>query len=307
MMNLREWALPLYTVLIQLAIGALLGLWVIKSLATAKIGAAEIRRIIKRPVLVILLTIVVAMVGAHFHLSRPFQSYLAVLNLGSSWLSREILFTFLLFVSVGALAALQSFGSPHPRLEGWLGWVAIGFGLASIFCMSEIYNLPAQAAWNSRLTTLSFYATTVLVGLMALIALLVMDFSFSQAQDGEASKARAQIVQSSIVWFTIIAVVMAVFVLLLNLDQVLTLQAGNEYARTSLQLLLGLYGPLFVARLAAVVAGAGSLVFAIWELRRKMKSITELIMPVYFAFLLGLIAEILGRFLFYATHIRQGI
>lgn len=307
MMNLREWALPLYTILVQLATGALIGLWIIRTVAAPRVGSAEIRRIVKRPVLVILLTIVVAMVGAHFHLSRPFQSYLAMLNLGSSWLSREILFTFLLFISASALALAHLIGPPHPRLETVLGWLAIGFGLGSIFCMSEIYDLPAQAAWNSRLTTLSFYTTTILVGFMALIALLVMDYSFSAAQDPGAAKTRASVVQTSILWFAITAAAMTVLVLLLNLDQVLTLQGGNEFARTSLQLLLGLYGPLFVARLTAVIVGAGSLVLAIWTMRREKKSITQLIMPVYFSFLLVLIAEILGRFLFYATHIRQGI
>ncbi len=307
MMNLREWALPVYTILIQLGTGALLGLWIIRTLAAPNLGRAEIRRIVTRPVLVILLTIFVATVGAHFHLSHPFQSYLAMINLGSSWLSREVLFTFLLFVAVGILAVVQSFGPPRERLETFLGWLAIAFGLASIFCMSEIYDLPAQAAWNSRLTTLSFYATTILVGSVSLIALLVMDYDFSQAQDNQGSPSRESTVKRSIVQFAIVVGVTTCMVLIVNLDQVLTLQSGNEFARTSLDLLLGLYGPLFTARLGAVVVGAGVLLFVIWNMRYKKKTIAELIMPVYFSFLLILIGEILGRFLFYATHIRQGL
>jgi anaerobic dimethyl sulfoxide reductase subunit C (anchor subunit) len=307
MMNLREWALPVYTILIQLATGALLGLWVIRALAAPTLDRAEIRRIVKRPILVILLTIIVAMAGAHFHLSRPLQSYLAMINLATSWLSREVLFTFLLFAAVGLLAAVQSFGPLHERLETFLGWLAITLGLVSIFCMSEIYDLPAQAAWNSRLTALSFYATTLLVGSVSLIALLVMDWDFTQAQDRQGSPSRESMVRKSVIQFANVAGVTTGLVLIVNLDQVLTLQSGNEFARTSLQLLLGLYGPLFTARLGAVVVGAGVLLFATWTLRYKRKSIAELIMPVYFSFLLILIGEILGRFLFYATHIRQGL
>ena len=37
-MNLREWALPVYTILMQLAVGALFSLWVIRALSSAKYG-----------------------------------------------------------------------------------------------------------------------------------------------------------------------------------------------------------------------------------------------------------------------------
>jgi DMSO reductase anchor subunit len=79
-MNVREWALPVYTILIQLAVGALFVLWLIRTLANSKFNHQEIDRIIRNPILVIALTVVVAMGGSHFHLSKPFESFLAVLN-----------------------------------------------------------------------------------------------------------------------------------------------------------------------------------------------------------------------------------
>jgi hypothetical protein len=120
----------------------------------------------------------------------------------------------------------------------------------------EIYDLPRKPAWNSRLTT--FRSThLVFVGLMALIALLVMDFRFRK-RGHEASKARA--IMIPIVWFTIIAVGMAAFVLLLNLVRCGAKRTMVPHpAATS----LGTLRSLFVARLAVV---AGRVVgFLIWD------------------------------------------
>ena len=44
-MNLREWALPVYTILMQLAIGALLSLWIIRTLNSSKYGKEKIDQI----------------------------------------------------------------------------------------------------------------------------------------------------------------------------------------------------------------------------------------------------------------------
>jgi hypothetical protein len=48
------------------------------------------------------------------------------------------------------------------------------------------------------------------------------------------------------------------------------------------------------------------LLAGVWMLK-KSKALTELVTPVYLACLLAMVAEILGRFLFYATHVRLGV
>ena len=85
-MNVREWALPVYTVLMQLSVGALFTLWMIRSRGLKHHADDVIDRIFRKPVLVVFLTIALAMIGSHYHLSRPYLSFLAVLNFGSSWL-----------------------------------------------------------------------------------------------------------------------------------------------------------------------------------------------------------------------------
>ena len=91
-MNLREWALPFYTILVQLGLGTFICLWLIRTFAASKYGKERVDHIIDNSVLVIFITIGAGMIGAHSHLSKPLHSILAILNVRSSWLSREIIF-----------------------------------------------------------------------------------------------------------------------------------------------------------------------------------------------------------------------
>jgi DMSO reductase anchor subunit len=54
-------------------------------------------------------------------------------------------------------------------------------------------------------------------------------------------------------------------------------------------------------------AGVALFVLTAWMLHRNKKLVYELVTPTYLACLLVIISEILGRFLFYATHVRTGI
>jgi anaerobic dimethyl sulfoxide reductase subunit C (anchor subunit) len=106
-MNVREWALPVYTILMQLATGALFVIWIIRPRFVSRFGAEKVDQAFENSILVVFFTVAVAMAGSHFHLSKPYLSLLAVLNLRSSWLSREIAFTILFFLSVGLLWFMQ--------------------------------------------------------------------------------------------------------------------------------------------------------------------------------------------------------
>jgi DMSO reductase anchor subunit len=178
-MNLREWALPVYTILMQLAIGALFSLWVIRTLSDSKYGKEKMDQITTVPVLIIFSTIVLAMIGSHFHLSKPFLSFLAIRNFRYSWLSREIVFTIFVFIFTGLLLFMLRFGKGYHRLKLGLGWGAILAGFATVYCMASIYLLPTQIAWNSFATIISYYAVMLLLGTTSLIVILLMDLRFS--------------------------------------------------------------------------------------------------------------------------------
>jgi anaerobic dimethyl sulfoxide reductase subunit C (anchor subunit) len=306
-MNLREWALPVYTILQQLAAGALLVLWVIRAASRSKFNPADIDRVNRNPILVIAFTVGIAMLGAHLHLSRPLLSFLAVLNFRSSWLSREIVFTVFFFFSLSSLWLLSRSTNPHRKLISAVGWLGVGLGLTVIYCMGHIYLLPTQVAWNSPTTIISFYNTMVLLGTMTIACLLVLDMKFAEIQKPGELPIHNQLIRASFPWLALIAVMGVVFDFAINFYQMYYLQHGNLIAQTSLRLLIELYSPLLIIRFLFLIVASVWLGYTIYHLRKGKSSPEQLATPVYFSCLLVLVAEIIGRFLFYATHIRIGL
>lgn len=306
-MNLREWALPVYTILMQFSTGTLLVLWCLRATGMKGIIPTAMDRILRKPLLVIVSGIIIAIAGSHFHLSKPHFSFLAVMNFGSSWLSREIAFTVLLLLSCAFLTYLTWFCEGRTRLKTVLGWFAVGCGCAVILCMSMLYLLPTQPIWYTPVTILLFYGTMLLLGSASAAALLIMDTVFSEPGEPELAPVRYNIIRRSSVWFTALASLVLVGISLLNAYQIATMRHGDELAQTSLSLLMGVYSPLLVARFVTLIAGVGLLGITLLRIFRTRKPLVEVVFPIHLAVLLVVIGEILGRFLFYATHIRIGV
>ena len=306
-MNVREWALPVYTILMQLAVGAMLCLWLIRAMAVRQYGRFVTDRIVRIPATAVFLTIIAAIIGSHFHLSRPYFSLLAALNLRSSWLSREIVLTITFFLAISGLSYLQWFTQGYSRLRTVLGWLGIAAGSFSVYSMSKIYLLPTHSSWNSPLTVVAFLLTALILGVTAVAVLLVMDLKVSEVAENVETAVRWQIVRKSFVWLAAVAGGTAVIILVLNLILIAQLSQGNISAQTSLMLLLGLYQPLFGLRYIALFTGVGWFGLTAFTLYRNRKLPFEISKPIYLACLLVLIAEIMGRFLFYATHVRMGL
>jgi anaerobic dimethyl sulfoxide reductase subunit C (anchor subunit) len=306
-MNVREWALPVYTILMQLAVGAFFIAWLIRHMAGSKFSPQEVDRVIFNPILVITFTIMIAMAGAHFHLSKPFHSFLAVLNFKTSWLSREIVFTILFFVTTVIVLYLSYFWSRLRALISGLGWLAICFGLILIYCMACIYLIPTQAAWNSTSVIFSFFTTALMLGSMAIACLMMLDLKFAEIQKADDVNLRAQMIRYSSGGLTALTVALVILSLVILYVQIRLLSQGDVFARTSLRLLVDLYLPLLVLRLTFLTYAAASLTVTVARMYRRKSTSQSLMTSVYLSCLLILVGEIIGRFLFYATHIRVGM
>lgn len=306
-MNVREWALPVYTILMQLAVGSILVLWILRWLANSKFHPDEMDRITRNPVMVIVITVVTAMGGSHFHLSKPWSSFYAVRNFQMSWLSREVIFTILFFLALILIWILSRLRKDRRRLISALGWLAIFFGFGTVYCMARIYMLPTQIAWNSSAVIVSFFATTFLLGSMAIACLLVLDLKFAEIQKSDDIDVRSQVIRYSLAWLVLVAWLAVLVNLAVVFCQIFSLAQGDIIAQTSLQLLFDLYIPLFVLRLLFMLIAPAWIGYAVYRMRKSGSSPQALMIPIYMSCLLILIGEILGRFLFYATHIRVGI
>lgn len=307
-MNVREWALPVYTILMQLATGGFFFLWVVRLFNPTRESEEKLEEFSANPTFVILVTILAAMIGSHFHLSRPYFSFLAISNFGSSWLSREIVFTVLFFLTVFSLVFFQTDSSSrYFKLNTFLGVLAILFSFINIYCMAQVYLLPTQASWNTNLTIWSFFGTTLLLGLTGLALILILDLKLIEIKDPHKFRERARIIEKLLPMFTITAVAISILMLLTNYLQIYNLNNGDETAKLSLQLIVRIYIVLFGLRHILVLTGGGLLLVSINQLKKEKKPISDLIVPIYTSSLLILIGEILGRFLFYATHVRSGL
>lgn len=306
-MNLREWALPIYTIMMQLATGTLFVLWIIRSKHLKQLGSEVMDKILWKPTMIVFFSIMVAIIGSHFHLSNPILSSLALINFRSSWLSREIIFTVLMALVCAALVdQVWKPGGKRPWLKTILGWVGVLFGAVTIYCMSNIYLLQTQAPWNHWTTIILFFCSSILLGGTSATALLVMDAIFTEEHEPNLATDRLTILMKSVGWM---AVLTGMAVLLTVLLSIVRYEVGSrsEFVQTSLALLTVLYGPLLILRFFVLFASMGIYIFVAYQFLKKRKQLSELVTPVYLACLLALISEILGRFLFYASHIRIGI
>ena len=306
-MNLREWALPVYTILMQMAVGGLFVLWVIRSVVASRFKRDDLNRMTQNPILVISITCLLAMIASHFHLSRPFHSFLAVLNIETSWLSREILFTLLFFVSTIYLWVASRTREHHPRLVTGLGWVAIIHGFITVYCMAFIYILPTQTAWNSLSIVFMFYITTLLLGGVMVACLMVLDMGFAGMQKHEDLELHTRLIQYSLKYLAFSILVLTIADIAITSFQVSSLSQGDATARSSLSLLLELYLPLLIARGIILIYASLSFGLHVYRMYRQERSYLGTMTPIYLSSLLIIISEVLGRFLFYAIHVRIGI
>jgi len=88
--NLREWALIIFTVFAQMSVGSFVILGILHFLAARKIKLEEADRLSDRALLAIGPVLVLGLLASFAHLGNPLNAPRAVTNLATSWLSREI-------------------------------------------------------------------------------------------------------------------------------------------------------------------------------------------------------------------------
>lgn len=151
-----EYPLVFFTVFGQLSAGIALLVWLT---GLQKHQAEE-----RMAWIVALAALVVSGASAVLHLQSYLPAAFALSNVGSSWLSREILMGAVFFVLIG----LRFFNVLSARFN-WL--VGLG-GVAFVLVMSQIYVQNASVPlWNSWGTALAFLGTMLLLGGSAVLAL----------------------------------------------------------------------------------------------------------------------------------------
>ncbi|MHB8777154.1 MAG: DmsC/YnfH family molybdoenzyme membrane anchor subunit, partial [Anaerolineales bacterium] len=180
-------------------------------------------------------------------------------------------------------------------------------GFILIYCMARVYLLPTQAAWNSLTVILSFYITTLLLGGMTIVCLIMLDLKFAEIQKSNDINLRLDVIRYSFAGLSLLAFVLALLNIVVTYVQIYQLQHGDITARTSLSLLLELYLPLLIMRIFLLLIASTTLGYTVYRMYKLKSTLQSMMTPVYLSCLLIFVGEIVGRFLFYATHIRIGL
>lgn len=306
-METSEWSLILFTILGQMAVGSFLVWNIVHLIARRKSGQEEADRLGNRALLAIVAVLLLGLIASLFHLGNPTNAFRAASNLGTSWLSREITFVVVFFVLSVLFAILQWFKLGGLIVRSIIAWIGVIAGVLLVLSMAMVYMMPTQPAWNSFATPLAFFTTTLLLGVLAMGAAYMANYAYVRKKEPDCEEVQCDLLRTVTRWIAISAVVLVGIELVVAPIYVASLAGGSAAAASSASLMVGEYGILFTLRL--VLAFIGAALFGLFLYQNALSPGKETMMSslMYGAFVLVLAAELMGRYLFYATHVQIGV
>ncbi len=276
-----HWPLVVMLVLTQLSTGTFVALWVLSNFVQGSAGG----EIIGYHCFTALAFGLLGMTASVFHLGRPLLAFRAVLGLRKSWLSREIA-AFGIFAPSAVLAILMH--------KNWAIALAAGFGLLGVFCSVMVYRYTKRPFWDQHATTLKFFLTTGILGVMTGQWSTALFFQIHP--DREIYQ-----IQSLTGGFWMVLAVMALIKFAVEAKIFLRLKdrEWSSLKQTAL-LMKDILGPVSCARfiLGALAAIVCPLVMVLYHPRI---SAVETFWGVSVMLVLTLAAELMERYLFFTT------
>lgn len=307
-MSVREWALITFTILAQMSVGSFVILGILHFLAARKSSVEAADRLSDRALLAIGPVLILGMLASFAHLGNPLNAPRAVVNLGASWLSREIFFGVLFAILGGVFALMQWRKIATFQLRQVIAWIAALVGLVLVYSMAMVYMLETQPVWNTFATPVIFFSATILLGALAVGAALVANYAYVMRKDPSCAEAQCILLRDAVRWISIVSiVVMGVELVVIPLHLAYLANSAVPEAVTSAGLMFGQFGAVFALRLALVFIGAGLFALFLYRLALSPGQEKTLGNVVYGAFALVLVAEVMGRFLFYVTQVQVGL
>ena len=306
-MNIREWALITFTILAQMAAGAMLVLMVVRAYLTSKATTQDADAMLDGPLFIVVPIMGLALLASLLHLDNLINVVKAVPNLDSSWLSREVVLgvVFVVLAVVYTFMQWRKLGSSIVRTV--IGWITALVGLSQVYAMSMVYMIRTQPAWNTLATPVTFFASSLLLGgLVVAVAMLISQNQIQKKNNALAEKQAVhlrQVLQGTALG----AVILLGIEFLVMPIYMAYLATQGSTALESVMLMVGPYLSTLVIRLLLIFVGAGILATYLYR-NAGMPGREKIVATItYGAFALVFVAEIMGRILFYATHVRIGL
>jgi anaerobic dimethyl sulfoxide reductase subunit C (anchor subunit) len=310
-MNVHELPMILFTVLSQMSVGAFLVLGLVQVLGRRKYSAATIDRLADPALLAIGPALVLGLLASVFHMNDVLNTLNVVRNIGSSWLSREIVFG-IGFAALGFLfAAMQWRKLGSPGLRQALAALTAVAGLALVWSQGMIYySLVAVPAWNTWVTVVQFFLTTLMLGALAVGAAFMTWIMWrSRKGDDLVGKERAELVsltEDSLKAVSVIAIVAGSLVLIITPIHLSNLAGLGAVGAQSAAAFSGAW---FVTRLVLLAFGTALLALFMYYYASNAQRLgpRPLAIVATAAFLIVLGSELIGRSMFYDSMTRIGM
>jgi DMSO reductase anchor subunit len=287
-MQSNEWPLVFFTLLSQLSMGIIFsGLVVFLFIRNQDLTTGgELKRLLSFTAMA---GMGVALILSFLHLGKPLHSVFALGNMGSSFLSREILLVSLFLFSLFITWTSARFGIPSQASFKILYLASFIAGIILIWTMARLYMIATVPAWNTPLTVVKFFNSGLLLGAGALISMVV----FLHAKGIEVIQVRMVV---SILFFVL---ALGVFIHLIT-----TLIPAGLPGASSFPAPVIPFG-WKAARLLFLMLGFSLLAW--WYPGFLNASARGAEGWAYLAFALLILAEICGRYIFYASYFRVGV
>lgn len=274
-----EWSLVIFTLLAQAGIGLMV---------VAQLLGREDRSRVKTILPWVGILVGVSMLVSLGHLGSPLGAPRAILNLKSSWLSREIFFISGFMVLWLVAYLMEGKETVSPVAKSGLGWLTGIVGVLALVSMASIYANTMMPAWSNVYTHLSFYSTALVLGSI-LYAVLV--YRSQPEEQGGTLK--------SVAYLMALGVIVQTAALA---PYLVSLSAGVPAAQLSAQFLSESAVVLLLSQALAVIGGI-LLIFrfvGIYQVQGSKLSANGL----YGILMVVLLAAVTSRYLFYASGVR---
>jgi anaerobic dimethyl sulfoxide reductase subunit C len=285
--TLRELALVSFTLLMQTSVGIVLVVAALPALQASHTKSGGLWPLIGRldtPLGVAAAAAALGLLASLLHLGQPILAWLALANVRGSWLSREVALALVFVVALAAMALAQAGDRSAPSLRVAASGLAAVVGLALVFAMTRLYMIGGQPAWDRFTTPATFFASTLLLGLVAVIALGAPP----------PSPRTARVLASAAVALLAVQVVLVPALLAGVPSEPAAALAPASVGRAAMW--------LAAARIGAAIAAAGLLV--IWLRGGPAAPVSIGARVALLSFVVA--SEIFGRVLFYASSARLG-
>lgn len=326
-MNMHELPMILFTVIAQMCIGAFIVLGFIQIFGRAKYGEKVLNHVTDPALYAIGPALVLGLVISMFHMNDVFHTLNVIRHWSSSWLSREIIFG-VAFAGFGFLFALfQWFKIGSAALRQILAGITALLGICLLWAMSSIYAiLRAVPAWNNWFVPYQFTATALLLGsLLVCTALVITNAVYDKAPSKKKSEKKARkfarvggeadpalrskewaFTVSTVRALSFVAAIVGALIIVAYPIYLSQMAAGNATAQEAAATYTGAF---FIVRLVLLAFASIVMAFITFTVASaaKKRAATGLAWWVSIAFVLAIIAELMGRSLHYDVLLQVGI